>query len=217
MKDKDSMLLENLYLNIQEARKPITDPSSIIGHVVEIHPAIEGTPDSNPLYMAWSIKLNGKVVGTAVNLLLSDCVGTIPHTDVNKKQRSSEDGRKTPNILVKGKVVDVNFPSEKLNGLISSGGWESVTYNPHKHTEYVYKDKLPEWWNTDKRFFDNTQGFKERRHQAMIERQKENFPFRELSKMGEGNVSSFKSDYVLLKQYLKRGQEDYMWVKGLRD
>ena len=114
--------------------------------------------------------------------------------------------------------MDVSFDMDEIPSIVSKGGWSPITFNPHKHSEYIYKDKLPEWWNTDERFpHDN------RRSPNMIsdrlkgsdERRKEGFEYNELSKRISENLSKFECDEILLKQYLKRG-EDYMWVRGVK-
>jgi hypothetical protein len=116
--------------------------------------------------------------------------------------------------------VDIDFDMSLIPDIVSKGGWKSVTYNPHKHTEYVYKDKLPDWWNTDERFpHDNPRvpDLVGARNKASKEREMENFQYNELSKKDKDkNISRFEADFILLKQYLKRG-EDYMWVKGVRE
>lgn len=214
MRDKDQILLENIYNLLNEAQPTMSNPRELIGQVVEIHPAIKGSTD----FMKWSVKLD-KVVHGAKTLLLKDVHAVLDHEKISKKIRNPELGQKSPIILVKGTVVDVDFPIDKLNQLISQGDWKSVTYNPHKHTEYIYKDKLPDWWNTDERY-PHTSNISpsdvKRRTQAMQEREKENFPFNELSKKSspQDTKSSFNSQYAILKQYSNRG-EDYMWVKGV--
>lgn len=199
----------------------------LIGKKVEVHPAIQGTPESDPdRYMSWSMKIpfsvNGKtvwkVVHNARTLLLRDCRADVKHSDLAKVQLNPEYGKKQPNLLVEGTVVDVEFDMSKIPSILSSGDWKSITLNPHKHPEYVYKDKLPEWWNTDDRFpHDNPKipNLVSNRLKASEERRKEGFEYNEVSKRISPEVSIFECDQILLKQYLKRG-EDYMWVKGVK-
>lgn len=218
MRDKDQILLEDIYTSIMEAAVIMNDPQSLIGKIVEVHPAIAGTPQSNPYFMGWSIKID-KVIHTARTLHLKDCYADIKHDKVNKFQRNLEKGQKTPNVLVRGTIVDIDFSTDKLKELLSQGDWKSATYNPHKHPEYIYKDKLPEWWNTDERFAHSGARDKEsvkKRYLAMKEREQEPYEYNTLSKKDkpEDNISKFMAQEILLKQYLNRG-EDYMWVKGV--
>jgi hypothetical protein len=218
MRNKDQILLEGLYDLIYEAKVVKDNPQELIGKTVEVHPAIAGTPETQPLYMAWSIKENDIVVHNAKTLLLKNCTSEIKHDKINAIQLNPKLGKKTPNILVKGIVVDVDFDFEKIPSIISRGGWKSVTYNPHKHSEYIYKDKLPEWWNTDERFpHDNRRSpdMLINRIKAGEERRKEGFGYNEVSKKISPELSRFECDEILLKQYMKRG-EDYMWVKGVK-
>jgi hypothetical protein len=223
MRSKDQILLENIYALILEAKVVMENPQQLIGKKVEVHPAISGTPESDPMYfMAWSIKapvgLDWKVVHNARTLLLKNCKATIEHDKVGKVQLNPNIGRKTPNLLVTGTVVDLDFDFNKIPSIISNRDWMSVTFNPHKHSEYVFKDKLPDWWNTDERFpHDNRRNpnMVSDRLKAGEERKKEGFQYNELSKRISKDLSSFECDEILLKQYLKRG-EDYMWVKGVK-
>lgn len=220
MRNKDQMLLENLYLSILEGKVIMDNPESLVGETVFIHPAIAGSPESDPThYMSWSIKKD-KIIHNARTLLLKDCSAKIDHDLVAKFQRNPEKGQKTPNLLVKGTIVAVDFDMNDIPSILSNGDWNSVTYNPHKHTEYIYKDKLPEWWDSDERFpHDNPRNpnLVSDRNKASREREKEKFPYNELSKKdSEQNISRFSCDYILLKQYIKRG-EDYMWVKGVHE
>jgi hypothetical protein len=221
VRNKDQILLENLYNSILEAKVVMEDPKSLIGQIVDVHPAISGTPESDPmLYMAWSIKslATGKVIHNTRILLLKDCTAIIDHDKVKNFQLSPNKGTKTPNLLVRGTVLDIDFDMSKISNILSNGDWKSITYNPHKHREYVYKDKLPEWWNTDERFpHDNPRipDLTKKRLEASEERSKENFAYNELSKKDPNeNISKFSCENILLKQYLKRG-EDYMWVNGV--
>jgi hypothetical protein len=227
MRNRDQILLESLYLSMleEESKKPVMEkPESLIGQVVQVHPAISGTPETEEYFMAWSVKVyvpevkKWMVRHSAKTLLLKDCKATIEHDKVAGYQLDPSKGQKTPNLLVTGTVVDVSFDMNEIPSILSKGDWSPVTFNPHKHSEYVYKDKLPEWWNTDERFpHDN------RRSPNMIsdrlkgsdERRKEGFEYNELSKRISENLSKFECDYILLKQYLKRG-EDYMWVRGVK-
>lgn len=224
MKDKDQILLESIYDQICEAAVTMENPQSLIGKMVEVHPAIKGTPTSDPLFMGWSIKVktperpNGQVLHTARTLYLKDCYAELNHEKINKKIRNPEMGQKSPIILLKGTIAQIDFPIEELKKFLAQGDWKSATYNPHKHTEYVYKDKLPDWWDTDERFAHVQTGgdFVKNRAQAMIEKEKEQFEYNNLSKKEtpEDTISKFRTKEILLKQYLNRG-EDYMWVKGV--
>jgi hypothetical protein len=79
MKDKDQILLENIYELIYEEKAIMANSHKLIGEKVEVHPAIQGTPEKQPLYMAWSIKLNNIVVHNTKTLLLKNCTSTIKH------------------------------------------------------------------------------------------------------------------------------------------
>jgi hypothetical protein len=218
MKDKDQILLENIYELIYEEKAIMANSHELIGEKVEVHPAIQGTPEKQPLYMAWSIKLNKIVVHNTKTLLLKNCTSTIKHDKINAVQLNPKLGQKTPNILVTGTIVDLDFGFDKIPNIISSGDWKSVTYNPHKHSEYIYKDKLPEWWNSDERFPHDNRRIPDmliNRIKAREERGRENFEYNEVSKKISPNLSSFNCDEILLKQYMNRG-EDYMWVKGVK-
>jgi hypothetical protein len=231
MKNKDQILLESLYQLIYEAKVVKDNPQELIGKKVQVHPAIQGTPELDPSkpnnrYMAWSMKtlesengkLKWKVVHNAITLLLKDCSAEVKHSDLAKVQLNPEYGGKQPNLLVEGTVVDVEFDMSKIPSILSSGDWKSITLNPHKHPEYVYKDKLPEWWNTDDRFpHDNPKipDLVSNRLKASEERRKEGFEYNEVSKRISPDLSRFECDQILLKQYLRRG-EDYMWVRGVK-
>ncbi len=227
MRSKDQILLENLYQLIYEEKVVMENPQELIGKKVQVHPAIQGTPESDPNhYMAWSIKelveengkLKWKVVHNARTLLLKNCSAEVKHSDLSKVQLNPAYGKKKPNLLVEGIVEDVEFDMSKIPSILSSGDWKSITLNPHKHPEYVYKDKLPEWWNTDERFpHDNPKipNLVSDRLKASEERRKEGFEYNEVSKRISPDLSRFECDQILLKQYLKLG-EDYMWVKGVK-
>ena len=79
MRNKDQILLENLYDYIYEAKVVMPNHRELIGKKVQLHPAIQGTPESDPdRYMSWSMKTFGyengkpkwKVVHNARTLLL---------------------------------------------------------------------------------------------------------------------------------------------------
>jgi len=230
MRDLDHLLLEMAYDMVvdKETSKVIhPNPKELIGKFVKVHPAISGTPESDPKYfMAWSVKTKSeeldnkgkekwKVAHNARTLLLKTCKAEIDHNAVAKHQLNSKiRGKKTPNLLVEGTVVDIDFDFNKIQSILSQGGWESATYNPHKHDEYIYKNKLPDWWNTDERFHHFKRGGEEERLKAGIEKRKENFPYNNISKKINETTSRFDADYCLFKQYLNRG-EDYFWVKGV--
>lgn len=222
MRDRDQILLEAAYGLICEA--PVVDPNPrrLIGQKVEVHPALTGSPE-DPRWFSWSIKvpvredgkIKKKVVHSAFTLRMENCEADIDHKAVAAFQLNPENGRKTPNLLVKGTIVDLDFDYNKIPTILSEEGWQSVTYNPHKHSEYVYKDKLPEWWNTDERFpHVQSKVDTKVRLSAKEERSKENFEYNELSRRISENISHFKAREMLFKRYAVRG-EDYVWVKGV--
>lgn len=232
MKDKDQILLESIYEQICEKAVEMDEKmvQTLVGQTCEVHPAIQGIPDPNDpknLFMGWSIKIktperpNGQVVHTAKTLYLKDCYAELDHPKINKVIRNPQIGRKQPIILLKGTIARIDFPIEELKKFLAQGDWKSATYNPHKHTEYVYKDKLPDWWDKDERFphyqkNKNDETFIPNRIQGMLDREKEQFEYNNLSKKEkpEDTISKFRTKEILLKQYLNRG-EDYMWVKGV--
>ena len=208
------------YLN---EGKPIEDAQALINQRAKIHPVVKDHPTHED-YMKWSIHLlKGGHVGDARTLYMgNECMGTLSHIPINKSIRNTDihsdqrAGRKRPIILVEGTIIDINFDDSRLHELLSAGGWHSVTYNPHKFDEYVYRESLPDWWCKDDRFIDTGKrdaSSIEKRTQAQIERFKENYPYKILSKR-TGDKSYFKCEEILIKQHVTC-DEDYMWVKGV--
>lgn len=214
MRDRDIISLQEAYEFFIEGS--IGDPALLIGKKVEIHPVVRVSP-SHDDYMKWSVKVDGSVIGDARNIHLKNCESFINHPLIDKSIRNPLLGRKAPIILLVGEVVDVDFSSMELGKKLSSGDWKSVTYNPHKFSEYVYKDeKLPEWWCKDERFMDVSNRNKEfiaKRNEAMVERDKEKRDLNILSKR-VGNKSFFKCKEAIINQHTKC-DEDYMWVSGV--
>lgn len=223
MFDKDSSILYERYMDVlfnEALLQPVSIPrEELIGQMVEVHPVVSPSPHEE-YYMRWSIKLlkgKGLVIGYAQTIHLKDCYSQIKHKLINNKIRSREEGKgqKTNIILLRGTVVDFDFPVSKINNRIR--GFESVTYNPHKHDEYLYTNCLPDWWHTDERFWDVNQG-PERvrknpiRQQAMIDREQKFEDKCQVSKKVSDELSYFKCKEVVGKQHNVRG-EDYMWVK----
>ena len=198
--------------------KPITIPKEqLIGKVVDIHPVVSPNPDEDD-YMRWSVKLKGIVIGYAETIHIKDCFTDIKHNIINNSIRSKVlgKGQKAPVILLRGTVVDVDFPVSEINNRI--GGFDSVTYNPHKHDEYLYANCLPDWWHSDDRFWDVTKGERAAkvpvRQKGMEERERKYEEKCEVSRKVSETLSYFKCKESILKQHNVRG-EDYMWVKDV--
>jgi hypothetical protein len=218
MKSKDQILLENLYELILFERKNLEDGKEFIGKMVEIHPVIKVGKD-HPDYMKWSLKIvDGPYVGDVSNLHIKNVKSIINHSLIDITIRSEDKGNKQPYIKLYGELIDVNFSMEELRKKLSNGYWESVTYNPHKHPEYVYKNGLPSWWCGDERLGDNrgTADFTKTRINAMKEvMDREDFKSIKTLTQKSGNISSFSSEEAILKQH-PTCNEDYMWIKGLK-
>ena len=218
MFDVDSRLLWEAYMDLQKFG--IED---LRGMPVKIHPNAGADPSDNT-FMEWSIfvKKEGSYrrIGMVKNIEISDCVGIIDHKDVNAKQRKEGGGAKTPNVYVTGVVVDYDFAEDELNGKISKGNWTSITYNPHKHPEYLKTDCLPDWWYSDVRFYPVEQGkrsseeYKTGRAKAMEEYSNYEFPSDCIvSKPISETESGFEADRCILKQHaIFDKREDYMWI-----
>lgn len=221
--DRDSNLIFEAYesfISLYEASlKPIILPKeSLIGRKASIHPVVSVDP-MNEDYMKWSVKIGGYVIGYASTIHLKDCYSEIKHHLIDKSIRSKEHGKgqKAPIILLEGIIENIDFPVEELYGIVKSGDWKSVTYNPHKNDEYIYRACLPDWWNSDERFWDVEKGKRGEnvpiRQQAMIDRHKKFEDECTLSKRS-GDISYFHAGEALLKQHDSRN-EDYMWVRGV--
>jgi hypothetical protein len=219
MFDKDSSLIWEAYMDLEKFGL-----DDIRGMEVKIHPNAGANP-SDDTFMEWSVfvKKDGSYrrIGMVKNIEISNCIGVINHKDVNAKQRSEGGGAKTPNVYVVGVVKDYDFSPEELDNKLSLNNWTSITYNPHKHPEYLKTDCLPDWWYSDSRFYPVEQGkrsseeYKKGRADAM-EKYKIWEPESEdciVSRPIGSNESGFKANRCILKQhavYDKR--EDYMWI-----
>jgi hypothetical protein len=218
MRNKDQILLENLYEFILFERKNLEDGKEFIGKTISIHPVIK-VGKTHPDYMKWAINVDGLgYVGDVSTLHIKNVKSIIDHNKIDRTIRSDEDGNKAPLIKLYGELIDVNFSMEELRKKLSNGSWESVTYNPHKHPEYVYKRGLPSWWCGDERLGDNrgTPDFVKNRINTMKEvMNRDDFKSIQTLTQKSGNISSFISDEAILKQH-PTCNEDYMWIKGLK-
>lgn len=213
MFDKDSMLLWEAYMEL--GKFGIED---LRGQKVEIHPNAGANP-TDDTFMEWSVFIKKRKIGMVKSIELSDCVGVIDHKDVNEKQRKEGGGAKTPNVYVTGVVVDYDFANDILDLKLSENDFTSITYNPHKHPEYLKSDCLPDWWY-DPRFFPVEQGkrsseeYKKGRAKAMEEYSNYEFPKECIvSKPISENKSVFKTNRCILKQHaIFDKREDYMWI-----
>lgn len=218
MKNKDQILLENLYQQILFERKNLEDGKEFLGKMVQIHPVIKVGKD-HPDYMKWSIKLvDGRYVGDVSTLQIKNVKSIIDHSLIDRTIRSEDKGNKQPYIKLSGELIDVNFSLDELRNKLSNGSWESVTYNPHKHPEYVYKKGLPSWWCGDERLGDKrgTPDFTKTRIGAMKEvMNRDDFKSIKILSHRSGDISSFSCEEAILKQH-PICDEDYMWVKGIK-
>lgn len=215
MRDKDQIILESLYEFVILERKNLEGGQEYIGKVAAIHPVIK-VGKSNPDYMKWAVAIEGLgYVGDVPTIHLENIESTLEHNKIDSTIRSDKNGKKAPIIKVKGIIKDINFPTSDISKKLSDGSWDSVTYNPHKHPEYVYRNSLPQWWCQDERFEDSRgdKDFIQNRLKAMKEKLQdpEFSKIRVLSKR-QGNISSFKAKEAILKQH-PICEEDYMWVK----
>jgi hypothetical protein len=218
MRNKDQIILESLYDFVILERKNLEGGQEYIGKVASIHPVIK-VGKGHPDYMKWAVAIEGEgYVGDVPTIHLENVESSLNHGIIDRTIRNEKDGKKAPVIKVKGIIKDINFPLSILSEKLSSGSWESVTYNPHKHPEYVYKDSLPSWWCEDPRFEDSRgdKNFIQNRIQAMKERlQDPEFSNIRILSQRSGNISSFRAKEAILKQHPKC-DEDYMWVKGIQ-
>ena len=221
MFDRDSYFLYERYQQVlfhEASLKPITKPKEeLVGEIVDVHPVVSPSPDEDD-YMRWSIKYKGLVIGYSETVHLKDCFTEIKHDLINSSIRSKVlgKGQKAPIILLRGKIVDIDFPISELKSRTT--GFESITYNPHKHDEYLYVNCLPDWWHTDDRFWDVTKGERKLkvpiRQKGMEERESKYEEKCEVSRKVSENLSYFKCKESILKQHNIR-KEDYMWVKDV--
>lgn len=215
MRDNDSLILESLYDSILFERKNLEDGREYIGKLVSIHPVIK-VGKTHPDYMKWAIyEKNAGYVGDVPTLHLRNVSSDIKHKTIDNSIRSEKDGNKAPLIKLTGELVDLNFSLDELREKISNGSWDSVTYNPHKHPEYVYRDGLPSWWCGDERLGDNrgTPDFVQKRIKVMKEVMKrDDFKDIRLFTQKQNDISSFQAQEAILKQH-QICDEDYMWVK----
>jgi hypothetical protein len=216
MRDRDSLILESLYGSIILERKNLEEGEEFIGKLVSIHPVIK-VGKSHPDYMKWAINVeNVGYVGDVPTLHLKNVKSIINHNIIDRTIRSEKDGNKAPLIKLYGELVNLNFSLNELEKKISNGSWDSITYNPHKHPEYVYRDGLPSWWCNDERLGDNrgTPDFVENRIKAMNEvMNRDDFKSIQLFTQKSDGVSSFQAQEAILKQH-SICNEDYMWVKS---
>jgi hypothetical protein len=217
MFDSDSKLIYEAYMDLEKFQV-----KDLRGEIVKIHPNAGADP-TDDTFMEWSVFINRdgghRRIGMVKNIEISDCVAKIDHKDVNANQRSEEGGAKSPNVYVFGKVVDYDFSDDELNKKLSSDNWTSITYNPHKHPEYLKTDCLPDWWY-DPRFFPVERGkrssdeYRKGRRDAMKEF--ENYEFSKdciVSKKISETTSGFKANRCILKQHATFDKrEDYMWI-----
>lgn len=189
-------------------------PESPVGQHTSIHPVVKVAPTSAD-YMKWSYRLGGKHAGDAETIHIRNVRCVINHKVIDRTIRNPEDGRKRPIILLEGEIVDINFPLIDIHTKLSDGGgWESITYNPHKHPEYVSRRGLPSWWCSEAAFQDKTprSDFNIERREAMVEyAQHPDQPRAVTHKQGEKSI--LVCDEAILKQH-KTCNEDYMWIKG---
>ena len=214
MFDNDSVLIWEAYMDLDKFGL-----KDLRGQIVEIHPNAGANPTDNT-FMEWSVLIKNRKIGMVKSIEISDCVGIIDHSKVNSSQRKEGGGPKTPNVYVEGIVVDYDFSDDILNQKLSEGSFTSITYNPHKHPDYLKTDCLPDWWYKDVRFYPVEQGkrrseeYRIGRAKAMEEYSKHDFPSECIvSKPISEKISGFKADRCILKQhatYDKR--EDYMWI-----
>jgi hypothetical protein len=233
MRDKDFKLLQEAYQLVFEQN---INKEDYIGQYVICHPnKNEGARWSTWFWKKGSSHLpNGRRLFLADTIHLEDCEVFIPHYTTDDTLRNFEKPAKNVYTYATGKLLDFNFPIEKLNQIVSSGDFKSVSYNPGKHREYVYKDeKLPSYWHNTPEL-DNTgtsQDVKKRGevmksisqspeyHDANIvnkNRKIEYFNKKE-EKYLQGEQGYFYCDEIVAKLHSPQDiQKDYMWVKGVR-
>jgi hypothetical protein len=223
MRDKDFNLLQEAYQLVFEQN---LNKEDYIGQYVICHP----NKNENGRWATWLWKRGtehqprGQRLFLANNIHLADCEITIPHYKTDLTLRNVERPVKAVLTYATGKLVDFNFPEEKLNKIVSSDGFRSVSYNPGKHREYVYKDEnLPSYWHTTPEL-DET-GTPEsvlRRGEAMKKiNQHPDYNKANIvnnNRMKErGEQGYFYCDEMIGKLHSPQDiQKDYMWVKGVR-
>lgn len=210
MINKDLLLLQEAYGMVCEN----LDPSELIGKQVKFHPAQIGGL-GNETFMKWSVFLNDKRVGYYDTIHLKDVYAPIDHALV--KKQIIDTGVKAPNVYIYGTVIDIGFPVSEVSQILSSGGWNSITYNPHKHPEYVLNNS-----KIDKSLWCSKEwGFGQKGKESIAQRKATSDDFRNrnvfsnLDVVSKGNEkeSSFSCKELLGKRHINCG-EDYLWIKN---
>lgn len=210
------------------------DPLKILGKQVSVHPAIR-KGDANPKFMEWSVKVHEPTeqmvrayrrkeiefpsVADFAFVHLKDVLLEIKHNAIDNSVRNPEDGKKRPIILAKGTLIDYGNVIQRPKG----GGWKSITYNPHKHPEYVENPKgMPtDWWHDH----DTYPGFKpsasrvdggvaQRIKDMQAVAARDDQPVAVTRKSSNG-VSRATASEAMFNQHDFTPQE-YMWVKGMQ-
>jgi hypothetical protein len=197
---------------LNESNLQIETPKSFVGEATAIHPVIKVAP-SHEDYMKWSFRISGRHAGDASTIHLKDVRCAINHTAIDRTIRNPEDGRKRPIILLEGTIEDIDFPLEDIKNRMNTGTWHSVTYNPHKHPEFVSRKNLPAWWCGEPRFQDKMprSDFNIERREAMVDyRNHPDQPLPVTHKQGSRSMLTAKE--AILKQH-NTCNEDYMWIK----
>jgi hypothetical protein len=230
MIDRDSILLQEAYQVILEQS---LNKEDYIGRYVICHP----NKNEGARWATWFWKKGTKHIPSGQRLFLADtihltdCEVFIPHYETDKTLRNVEKPVKAVLTYATGKLVDFNFPEEKLNQIVSSGGFKSVSYNPGKHREYVYKDEnLPSYWHSTPEL-DET-GTPEsviRRGETMkkinqhpeyskanVVNKNRMIEYIKNKEKHQGQQGYFYCDEMVAKLHSPQDvQKDYMWVKGV--
>lgn len=202
--------------------------NDLIGKRVKIHPNASAKHEDDA-FMEWSVYVSKegswKRVAMVKSIELIDVKSVVNHTEVNKQQRNPSEestAAKTVNVFITGIVKDVEFDSNKLKEKLSTSNWDSITYNPHKNSEYIYTDCLSnaehDWWYKDERFWPISKSpeFTKKRKEASIEKSTVQFkPECYVSTKITSTQSTFNAEGCILIQHKKFNErEDYMWIKN---
>lgn len=159
------------------------------------------------------------IAGDFAYVHLTDVFLQINHNLVDKSVRNPALGKKAPIILAKGTLAGYGNAMKEPVG----SGWKSVTYNPHKHPEYVENPKgVPtNWWHD----YEKYQGFHpsasrvaggvERRirdMQSVASHPEQPVAVTRKNTQGYSNASASEA---IFHQHNFTPRE-YMWVRGLR-
>jgi len=209
----------------------------LYGKYIKTHPAQIKSGDN---FMKWSVKeVKGRGTNYFESVHIKNAKFTINHKDVDKKVRGHDSdgnpipwldrnykphktqGQKTPNVYVFGDVEDLDFDREKFTSKLNDPEWTSITYNPHKHQEYLVYDSVPSWWCSVPEFKwelddegKNGVDAKSRMKATAEYAQRAGDNVKVLGKRVD-DVTTFYADEAILVRHLKCG-EDYLIIKGYR-